>query len=54
MELVYYRCSTCGFTYQVPSYWSGYSPEKEMEMEHVNLSTKEMCDDMNLKLLENK
>jgi hypothetical protein len=52
METVFYKCETCGFVHQVPSYWSGYAPEKEMEMEHVNLQTKEMCEDTCLKLIE--
>lgn len=52
MEMVYYTCSTCGFAYQVPSYWSDHSPEKKMEMEHVNLQTKEMCSDRVLQLVE--
>lgn len=52
MEMVYYKCSTCGFAYQVPSYWSDHSPEKEMQMEHVNLQTKEMCSDRILQLVE--
>jgi len=52
MESVFYKCSTCGFTHQVPSYWSGYAPEKEIEMEHIDLGTKEMCTDTTLKLIE--
>lgn len=52
METVYYRCETCGFTHQVPSYWSGYDPEDEMDMPHVNLVTKEICSDVVLKLLK--
>lgn len=52
METVFYKCETCGFTHQVPSYWSGYAPEKEIEMEHIDLNTKEVCTDKLLKLLE--
>lgn len=52
MEAVYYRCSTCGFTHQVPSYWTGFAPEEDMEMPHVDLKTKDMCEDINLKLLK--
>ena len=52
MEAVFYKCSTCGFTHQVPSYWSGFAPEKEIEMEHVDLGTKEICSDTKLKLIE--
>jgi len=52
METVFYKCSTCGFTHQVPSYWTGFAPEKEMEMEHVDLQTKEMCIDKILVLVE--
>ncbi len=52
METVFYKCQTCGFVHQVPSYWSGYAPDEEIEMEHVNLETKEMCEDKVLKLIE--
>lgn len=52
MEFIYYRCSTCGFTHQVPSYWSGYAPEEKIEMPHMNLKTKEMCEDIYLKLIK--
>lgn len=52
MECVYYKCSTCGFTYQVPSYWSDHDPDETMEMEHVNLETKDMCNDAVLKLVK--
>lgn len=52
MEMIYYKCSTCGFVHQVPAYWSDYSPEQEMEMEHVDLSTKELCRDRMLRIVE--
>lgn len=52
MESVFYKCPTCGFTHQVPAYWSGFAPEKEMEMPHMNLETKEMCVDTVMKLIE--
>jgi len=52
MESVFYKCSTCGFTHQVPSYWSGFAPEQEIEMPHMNLETKEMCTDIVMKLIE--
>ncbi len=52
MECTYYKCSTCGFVHQEPSYWSGFAPEEQMEMEHVNLDTKEMCNDSILKRIE--
>ena len=52
MEVVFYKCVTCGFVHQVPSYWSGHSPEKEMDMPHINLETKEVCIDTILKLVE--
>jgi hypothetical protein len=45
MEIVYYKCPKCGFTYQVPEYWSDFSPEETMELEHFNLETKEMCNE---------
>ena len=52
MENVFYKCSTCGFTHQVPSYWSGFSPDKELEMPHMNLETKEMCEDIVMQLID--
>ena len=52
MECTYYKCSTCGFVHQVPSYWSGFDPDKDMELPHMNLETKEMCEDITLKLIE--
>ncbi len=52
MECNYYKCKTCGFVHQVPSYWSGHAPEDIYEMPHMNLETKEMCDDIELKLIE--
>lgn len=52
MECNYYKCSTCGFVHQVPSYWSGHAPDQEMEMPHMNLETKEMCTDPVLLLIE--
>lgn len=48
MELIYYKCPLCGFIYQVPQYWMDYSPEDEMEMEHINLETKETCSETKL------
>jgi hypothetical protein len=50
MELVYYKCPVCGFVHQVPAYWSGFSPEEKIEMEHFNLETKEMCSQVMLVL----
>ncbi len=52
MEMIYYKCPACGFTYQVPAYWVEFSPEEETEMLHVNLQTKEMCDELMLKLVK--
>lgn len=52
MEMVYYRCPICGFIHQVPEYWSGFSPEEEIEMMHFNLETKEMCSETMLKLVK--
>jgi hypothetical protein len=51
MDCIYYKCSTCGFVHQVPSYWSGHSPEDSIEMQHVDLKTKEMCEDITLRLI---
>ena len=52
MECIYFKCSTCGFLHQVPSYWSDYGADKEIEMPHINLKTKEMCHDIVLSLIE--
>lgn len=52
MEMNYYKCSTCGFMHQVPAYWSDYSPEQEIVLEHVDLSSKELCGDTLLRLVE--
>lgn len=52
MEMIFYKCPTCGFPYQVPAYWSEFSPEEELEMQHVNLETKEMCSELMLKLVK--
>lgn len=43
MENYFYKCPICGFVHLVPAYWSAYSPEKEMELEHVNFNTGEPC-----------
>ena len=51
MESVYYRCETCGFTHQVPSYWSDFASDQEIEMEHINLATKEMCPDKIMEII---
>jgi hypothetical protein len=52
MEMLYYRCPKCGFIYQVPAYWSDFSSEERIEMEHYNLETKEMCSDTILILIK--
>lgn len=54
MEMIVYKCSTCGFAYEVPAYWSGFSPDEEIEMIHVDLQTKEMCNELMLKLVIDK
>ncbi|MBM7613753.1 hypothetical protein [Alkaliphilus hydrothermalis] len=52
MEMTNYKCPLCGFTYQVPAYWSEFSPEEELEMEHFDLEAKEMCSELKLKLVK--
>lgn len=52
MDCNYYKCETCGFIHQVPAYWSDYSADKNMEMVHMNLNTKEMCEEINLVLID--
>ncbi len=52
MEMVFYKCEVCGFTYQVPEYWSSFSPDEEIEMQHFNLETKEPCSELILKIIK--
>lgn len=52
MEMLYYKCPECGFMHQVPKYWSGFSPEEVLEMQHVNLATQEICTESKLELVE--
>lgn len=52
MEMIYYKCETCGFVHQVPAYWSGYAPEEELEMAHIDLKTKAPCSDTVLKRIK--
>lgn len=52
MEMLYYKCPICGFVYQVPAYWSDYSAEEKMELEHYNLQTKEKCSELMLTLIK--
>ncbi|MCX7715196.1 MAG: hypothetical protein N2171_05680 [Clostridia bacterium] len=43
MENYFYKCPICGFVHLVPAYWVSYSPEKEMQLSHINLKTGEPC-----------
>lgn len=52
MEVIYYKCEKCGYVHQVPSYWSGHAPEERVQMPHLNMKTKEMCDELTLKLIK--
>lgn len=52
MEMYVYKCELCGFTHQVPAYWVSFSPEITYEFPHMNLETKELCDQKTLKLVE--
>ena len=52
MDVVYYRCDKCGFTHQIPEYWSGFAPEKMIEMEHIDLGTGDLCEKKHLELRE--
>jgi hypothetical protein len=48
MELVYYKCPDCGFVYQVPEYWMDFAPEEILDMPHIHLQTKLMCNETRL------
>lgn len=50
METYMYKCPVCGFTHQVPAYWVSYSPEETYESPHMNLTTGQMCEEMELQL----
>jgi len=50
METIYYKCDKCGYSHQVPSYWSGHNPEEQLEMMHLDFGTKEICENQMLKL----
>lgn len=52
MELTYYKCPECGFMHQIPGYWSSFSPEDVVELQHVNLATQETCKEHKLELVE--
>jgi len=52
MENYFYKCSTCGFVHIVPAYWVSYSPESEVELEHMDLKTGDNCPNICLKLLQ--
>lgn len=52
MELVYYKCPLCGFVYQVPEYWMAFSPEETLDMDHINIETKEICIETKLQIMK--
>jgi hypothetical protein len=43
MEMYTYRCKECGFVHCVPAYWTSFTKDKEIEITHLNLESKEMC-----------
>lgn len=43
MEMYIYKCKDCGFSHCIPAYWVSFSPESEVEMQHLNFETKEFC-----------
>ena len=51
MEMNWYRCPACGFTHQVPAYWSSFSADKEVELPHIVLVTGEICAEQSLLLV---
>lgn len=50
MEMYVYKCPVCSFVHFVPAYWVSFSPGDEMEMEHIDMETKQDCPCMVLKL----
>jgi len=48
MEIYTYKCPICGFIHQVPAYWVSFSAEETYEFPHMNLETREMCENMEL------
>lgn len=48
MEVYYYKCPVCGYIHQVPAYWMSYAPEDTTDMPHLNLKTKEVCENTEL------
>lgn len=47
-----YKCPTCGFVYQVPAYWSDFSAEENLEMDHVDLKNQEACANKMLEIVK--
>ena len=54
MEMNWYRCPACGFTHQVPAYWSSFSADPEVELPHIVLATGEVCPEQRLLLVSPK
>lgn len=48
MEVFYYRCRTCGYVHQVPSYWMSYAPEDTHEQMHFDPRTQSVCENQML------
>lgn len=51
MEMNWYRCPICGFTHQVPAYWSSFSADPEVDLPHIVLATGEVCPEQRLLLV---
>lgn len=52
MENYFYKCPVCGYVHLVPAYWVSFSPEEQLEQVHINPKTGQLCEQMNLNLLE--
>ena len=48
MEVFYYKCSQCGYTHQVPSYWMSSAAEETHEQQHFTPATTEICPNQTL------
>lgn len=48
--MYHYKCPLCGFSHQVPAYWTSFQEKPTFEFMHMSFATKEMCDNPILEL----